>query len=213
MKRMTLSLTAIAVAVATLPAIAQMPKAPPGAPDAKRVTAGEYKADPGHTQVGFTVNHMGFSLYRGIFGDVSGTLSLDPKAPDKAKVVIDIPIASVATTSAKLNEHLKSPDFFDAAKFPTAHFESTSVKVTGTTAVVSGNLTIKGVTKPVVLKAAFVGAGAMFNPMSKESSEQVGFEATTTINRSDYGVSYGIPLVPDAVPLTISVAFMKPAAK
>ena len=212
MKRLTLCLSAFAVATATLPAIAQMPKAPPGAPDAKRVTAGEYKADPAHTQVGFTVNHLGFSLYRGIFGNVSGTLSLDPKAPDKAKVAIDIPVADVKTTSDKLDEHLKGADFFDAAKFPTVHFESTSVKVAGTKATISGNLTIKGVTKPVVLNASFIGAGTMANPMTKQTSEQVGFEATTTIKRSDFGVSYAIPMIPDDVPLTISVAFMKPAA-
>jgi len=210
MKRLTFSLTAFAVAAATLPAIAQMPKAPPGAPDAKRVTGGEYKADPAHTQVTFTVNHLGFSLYRGIFGDVSGALSLDPKAPNNAKVSIDIPMSGITTTHEKLNEHLKGADFFDAAKYPTAHFESTSVKVMGSKATVAGTLTIKGVTKPVVLKATFIGAGTMFNPMTKESSEQVGFEATTVIKRSDFGVSYGIPLVPDDVPLEISVAFMKP---
>ncbi|TZG29619.1 YceI family protein [Sphingomonas montanisoli] len=194
-----------------LPVIAQMPKEAPGAADPSRVTAGTYKADPGHTQVGFNVMHLGFSYYRGLFGDISGTLTLDPKAPDKAKVSIDVPIAGVVTTHEKLNEHLKGADFFDAAKFPTAHFESTSVKVSGTKAVIAGNLTIKGITKPVTLDAHFVGAGKMFNPMTKANSEQVGFEATTTIKRSDFGVSYGIPLVPDAVPLTISVAFEKPA--
>ena len=205
MKRLTLSLTALAVAAATLPAIAQMPTTPPGAPIASRVTAGDYKADPYHTQVSFTVNHMGFSLYRGIFGDVSGTLSLDPKAPNNAKVSIDIPMSGITTTSAKLNEHLQAPDFFDAAKYPTAHFESTRIEASGSKAKISGNLTIKGVTKPVVLDASFVGAGVM---MGKRT---MGFDATTTIRRSDFGVSYGIPLVPDAVPLTISVAFEKPA--
>lgn len=212
MKRLTLSLTALMVATATLPVLAQMPTTQPGAQIAARVTGGEYKADPSHTQVGFTVNHLGFSFYRGIFGDVAGTLTLDPKAPENAKVSIDIPMSGLSTTSAALTEHMKKPEFFDAAKFPTAHFESTAVKVSGNNATITGNLTIKGVTKPVTLKAEFVGAGDMFNPMSKAKMAQVGFEATTTIKRSDFGVSYGIPLVSDEVPLTISVAFMKPAA-
>jgi polyisoprenoid-binding protein YceI len=199
-------------AAIALPVIAQeMPKTAPGAHEPSRVTAGSYKADPYHTQVGFSVMHMGFSYYRGLFGDVAGTLTLDPKAPDKAKVSIDIPIEAIKTTSDALDKHLKSPDFFDAAKFPMAHFESTAVKVSGASAKISGNLTIKGVTKPVILDAKFVGAGKMYNPMNKETSEQVGFEATATIKRSDFGISYGIPLVPDEVPLTISVAFQKPA--
>ena len=189
---------------ATLPAIAQMPTTPPGTSDTRRVIAGTYMVDPGHSQVAFTVNHLGFSTYHGIFGDVTGSMSIDPKAPAKAKVSIDIPIKGIATTSAKLNEHLLGPDFFDAAKHPTAHFESTSIRASGKSARISGNLTIKGVTKPVVLEAVFVGAGTM---MGKRT---VGFDATTTIKRSDFGVSYGIPLVPDAVPLQISVAFEKP---
>ena len=189
---------------ATLPAIAQMPTTPPGTSDTRRVIAGTYMVDPGHSQVAFTVNHLGFSTYHGIFGDVTGSMSIDPKAPAKAKVSIDIPIQGIATTSAKLNEHLLGPDFFDAAKHPTAHFESTSIRASGKSARISGNLTIKGVTKPVVLDAVFVGAGTM---MGKRT---VGFDATTTIKRSDFGVSYGIPLVPDAVPLQISVAFEKP---
>ena len=209
MKKTPLILAAIA-GLATLPVIAQeMPKVAPGAPDAKRITGGSYKADPYHTQVGFTVMHMGFSQYRGLFGDVTGSLTLDPKKPTDAKVSIDVPIEGLRTTSADLDKHLKSADFFDAVKFPTAHFESTSIKVMGTKAAIAGNLTIKGISKPVTLDAKFIGAGKMYNPMTKVSSEQVGFEATATIKRSDFGISYGIPLVPDAVPLTISVAFEK----
>jgi len=190
-----------------LPAIAQMPTTPPGASDVRRVTAGTYAVDPGHSQVTFIVNHLGFSTYRGIFGSVTGSMTIDPKEPAKAKVAIEIPMSGITTTAKKLDEHLKSPDFFDAAKYPTARFESTSVRVTGAkTAKISGNLTIKGVTKPVVLNAVFVGAGTM---MGKRT---IGFDATTTVKRSDFGVSYALPLVPDLVPLEISVAFEKPEA-
>ena len=93
MKRIQTLLFAATFAAAAIPALAQMPMKAPGAPDPSRVSAGTYTADPGHTQVGFTVNHLGFSFYRGIFGDVTGTLVLDPKNPSAAKVSIDIPIA------------------------------------------------------------------------------------------------------------------------
>jgi len=194
------------ISIAAVPLAAQMPKTPPGSSDVRRVTAGTYTVDPGHSQVTFTVNHLGFSTYRGLFGSLTGSMTIDPKTPAKAKVSIDIPMSGITTTVEKLDEHLKAADFFDAAKYPTAHFESTSVRVMGKTAKISGNLTIKGVTKPVVLDAVFVGAGTM---MGKRT---IGFDATTTIKRSDFGVSYGIPLVPDAVPLQISVAFEKPEA-
>ena len=194
--------------VVSIPAIAQeMPKTPPGAADVRRITAGQYAVDPSHSQVTFTVNHLGFSTYRGTFGEVTGSMAIDPKMPAKAKVVIDIPMKGLVTTVPKLTEHLLAPDFFDAAKYPTARFVATSVRPSGKRAKIAGNLTIKGVTKPVVLDAAFVGAGTM---MGKRT---VGFDATTTIRRSDFGVSYGIPLVPDAVPLQISVAFEKPEGK
>ncbi|MEH3106386.1 MAG: YceI family protein [Sphingomonas fennica] len=190
---------------AAVPAIAQAPTTAPGAPDASRVKAGTYTVDSGHTQVLFTVDHLGFSTYWGIFGGATGTLTLDPARPAAATVSIEIPLSGVVTTSDRLNAHLKAPDFFDAAKFPTATFKSTAVAVSGTSAKISGNLTIKGVTKPVVLDAKFHGAGA--SPMSK--AETIGFDATTTVKRSDFGVSYGIPMVSDEVPLKITVAFEK----
>jgi polyisoprenoid-binding protein YceI len=198
----------LAVAAATLPAIAQMPKEAPGKADPARVTAGTYKADSAHTQIAFTVNHLGFNAYHGLFGDSTGTLTLDPAKPSAAKVDIEIPMSGITTTSAKLTEHLKGADFFDAAKFPTARFQSTAVMASGTNATITGNLTIKGVTKPVTLNAKFIGAGK--GPMN--GADTVGFEATTSIKRSDFGISYGVPLVSDEVPLEITVAFEKAKA-
>jgi polyisoprenoid-binding protein YceI len=107
------------------------------------------------------------------------------------------------TTVEKLTEHLLSPDFFEQASYPTAHFESTSIEPSGTKAKISGNLTIKGVTKPVVLDATFVGAGAM------RGKQTIGFDATTTIKRSEFNILRSIPGISDAVPLTIAVAFEK----
>lgn len=183
----------------------------PGAKDAGRVTAGTYAADPSHSLIGWEVNHFGFNDYYGIFGDVAGTLVLDPANPDAAKVDVTIPVASVTTASKGLTEHLLragkdggAPDFFGPAPAP-ARFVSTAVKVDGMTAEITGNLTLNGVTKPVTFTAEFTGAGQ--NPFNKK--ETIGFEAETRIKRSDFGVNYGIPFVSDEVELDISVAFEK----
>ncbi|HEX7820734.1 MAG TPA: YceI family protein [Sphingobium sp.] len=204
----TKSLIALALmAAAAAPIIAQMPTEAPGKPDPKRVTAGTYTTDPFHTLVGWRVNHMGFNDYFGQFGDVKGTLVLDPAAPSKARLDVTIPIASLTTVNANLTKHLSSPDFFDVAKFPEARFVSTSVKVTGTKAEIAGNLTIKGITKPITLHASFVGAGkAVAQAGGKDT---IGFHATGKVNRGDYGISYGLPLVPDPIQLDLTAAFEK----
>lgn len=203
--------TAACVALLALgvPVIAQnMPTEAPGKADPKRITAGNYKVDPHHTQVAFTIDHLGFNPYHGLFGEITGTLSLDPAKPAASKLSIEIPMSGITTTSADLTAHLKKPEFFDVEKFPTARFESTAVRASGTTATITGNLTIKGTTRPVTLNAKFTGAGTM--PM-KGAAETVGFTATTTVKRSDFGVNYGIPLVGDQVDLTITAAFEKTA--
>jgi len=216
MNRMTLAAAVtMALAVGTTafaPAlIAQGAPQVPGAPDPSRVTAGTYSADPAHSLIAFEVNHFGFNDYYGIFGDVAGTLELDPANPDAAKVDVTIPVASVTTASKALSDHLlragkdgAKPDFFGPAPAP-ARFVSTSVKAEGMTAMVTGDLTLNGVTKPVTFEAEFTGAGT--NPFNKKAT--IGFEAETTIKRSDFGVNYGIPLVSDEVELDISVAFEK----
>jgi polyisoprenoid-binding protein YceI len=184
---------------------AQAPEIP-GKPDPARVTAGTYKVDLDHTQVAFTVSHFGLSNYHGLFGGSSGTLTIDPKRPADAQVVIEIPLSKVVTTSDELTAHLKKADFFDIGKYPTATFRSTKVEPQGDRqARISGDLTLHGTTKPVVLDATFTGAGA--NPMNKAFT--VGFEAKTTINRSDFGITYVVPLVSDEVILNITAAFEK----
>jgi polyisoprenoid-binding protein YceI len=212
MKRLLL-LVPLLVAV---PLIAQNgPPAKPGAPDATRVTAGTYKTDPGHTLIGWRVDHLGFNDYFGIFGEATGTLTLDPKKPNASKVDITIPVSKVTTASAGLTAHLFRPgkdggpaDFFGAAPAD-AKFVSTSVIAKGNTAKISGNLTLNGVTKPVTLDATFRGAGK--TPAFMGGKETVGFHAKTTIIRSQFNVNYGIPLVSDAVAIDISVAFEKTA--
>lgn len=199
--------TAAATLLVAAPLFAQqapMPTTAPGAPVASRAPAGTYSVDSGHTQVLFTVNHMGFSSYTGQFIQPTGTLVLDPKNHANDKVEIVFAIDKVSTTVPALDAHLKRADYFDAAKYPEGRFVSTRVVVRGTTATIAGNLTLRGVTKPVVLAAKFVGAGT--SPMGVHKTN-VGFSATTSINRSDFGINAGIPMISDKVDLVINAAF------
>lgn len=208
MKKLLLILPLLAAA----PLVAQIPMTAPGALDVKRVTAGNYTVDPNHTLIGWRVNHLGFNDYFGIFGSSTGTLTLDPKKLAASKVDITIPVSKVTTANEALTGHLlrpgkdgAKPDFFGPTPAD-ARFVSTNVKVVGTKATITGNLTLNGFTKPVVLNAKFTGAGKMGMPGAKET---VGFEATTTIKRSDFGIDIAIPLVSDAVKLDITAAFEK----
>jgi polyisoprenoid-binding protein YceI len=203
MRRILLALPLLFAA----PLLAEEAAAPalPGVADAARVAVGSYEVDARHTQVNWQVNHFGFNDYFGLFGDVTGTLDIDPANLGAAKVDVTIPIASVATSSAGLTTHLQTPDFFDVAKFSTARFVSTSVAVDGQRAMIKGDLTMLGVTKPVELETRFEGAGD--NPMNKKAT--VGFHASTTIKRSDWGMTKYVPMVSDEVKLRISVAFEK----
>ena len=210
--RRIVPLAALALAVVATPIVLAQGGSAPGAPDKSRVTAGTYAADAGHTMVVWEVDHLGFSKYTGIFGDVTGTLVIDPKNLAAAKVDVTIPVAKVTTASAGLTSHLLragkdggKPDFFGAAPAD-AKFVSTSVVPgsAGDEAKVTGNLTLNGVTKPVTLDVDFHGAG-----MGMNKKETIGFQAETTIKRSDFGVSMGIPYVSDAVELEIHAAFEK----
>ena len=212
MRRFLPYAAAALVAVIATPLVLAQGGSAPGAPDKSRVTAGTYAADAGHTMVVWEVDHLGFSKYTGIFGDVTGTLVIDPKNLAAAKVDVTIPVSKVTTASAGLTSHLLragkdggKPDFFGAAPAD-AKFVSTSVVLDddGDEAKVTGNLTLNGVTKPVTLDVDFHGAGVGMN-----KKETIGFQAETTIKRSDFGVSMGIPYVSDAVELEIHAAFEK----
>ncbi len=183
----------------------------PGQKDASRVTAGTYAADPAHSLIGWEVNHFGFNDYYGLFGDVAGTLTIDPANLSAAMVDVTIPVSKVTTASAGLTSHLLragkdggKADFFGAAPAD-ARFVSTKVVADGMTAKITGNLTLNGVTREVMFDAEFTGAGT--NPFNKK--ETIGFEAETEIKRSDYGIAYGLPVISDEVELDISVAFEK----
>ena len=213
MRRIASLTTLFALAIVAVPVVVAQAPSAPGAPDKSRVTAGTYAADPAHTMVVWRVDHLGFSNYTGIFGDVTGTLVLDPANPAAAKVDVTIPVSKVTTASAGLTGHLLragkdggKPDFFGPAPAD-ARFVSTGVVVDadGDEAKVTGNLTLNGVTKPVTLDVDFHGAGD--NPFNKKPT--IGFEAEGKIKRSDFGIAFLVPLVSDEVELEIHAAFEK----
>jgi polyisoprenoid-binding protein YceI len=211
---MRIPLILLAVAVAT-PLVAQQAMQKPGQKNPAAITGGTYTVDPGHTLIGWKVDHLGITDYFGIFGSSTGTLVLDPKNPAAAKVDITIPVSKVTTASAGLTAHLLragkdggKPDFFGSTPAD-AKFVSTSVVVDddGDEAKITGNLTLNGITRPVVLDAEFVGAAKL--PAAMGGKENVGFHAETTIKRSDFGIVFAVPVVSDEVELDISAAFEK----
>jgi polyisoprenoid-binding protein YceI len=179
--------------------------APVGAADPAKVQAGTYAVDPAHAQVKWSLSHFGFNDYFGLLGSPTGSLTIDPANLNAAKVSITLPMKTNVTSSDVLTGKMLKSDFFNVEAHPNATFVSTGVVATDKTAKVSGNLTFLGVTKPVVLDTTFSGAGK--NPFN--GKETVGFHATTTIKRSDFGLKYALPAIGDDVKLDISVAFEK----
>ncbi|MEP9379639.1 YceI family protein [Aquabacter sp. CN5-332] len=167
-----------------------------------QVRAGTYAADPGHTRVTWSISHLGYSTYSGIFPAVTGTLVLDENDTSKSRVDVTIPVERVGTLDPDLDKHLKAPDFLDVAKFPTATFKSTGIKAAGRTAKITGDLTLRGVTKPVTLDVTFNQAGVAMDKLYT-----VGFDATAVIKRSDFGMTTYLPVLGDAVTLRIEAEF------
>lgn len=171
-------------------------------------SADVYEIDKDHTEVRFTWDHVGMSRQGGRFRDVSGTLSFDPINPGASTVDVRIKVASISTGVPKLDDQLvRSGEFFDAQAFPLITFKSTSVAPSvDRKAQVTGNLTVNGVTKPVVLDVRWNFTGehplAPINPVYKETFSS-GFSATTQILRSDFGISRTIPFVSDEIRITI----------
>ena len=207
------TVTAVTGGIAAAPAIfAQDAPQMPGIQDASRVTAGTYALDAGHTLVKWKVSHFGFNDYFGLFGNITGTITMDPANIEAATFEIMIPVAEVTVASDGLKNHLlragkdgAAPDFFGPEP-GMAQFTSTSVTKTGaTSANVLGDLTLNGKTAPVMMAVDFVGAGA--NPMNKK--ETVGFHARAIMDRTQWGINYGVPMVSKDVELTISAAFEK----
>jgi len=170
------------------------------------LAAETYQFDKSHTTVGFQVRHI-FTMLGGKFQDFSGTIKVDRAKPEASSVEFTIQAASIFTNDPKRDEHLKSPDFFDVPTHPTITFKSTSMKANGKDGwLVTGDLTMRGVTKQVTLPVTFLGEGK--DPWG---NEKMGFETSTTLNRKDYGINWnkaldqGGVLVGDEVKVQISV--------
>ena len=204
MRKIALAATAAAAILVSAHAVAQ-DSPPPAA--AASVRAGAYTLDKAHAKIVWSTSHFGFSTYYGEFTDFDAKLSLDPANPANSKLNVVVQTASVNGHNEALETHLKSADFFDVAKHPTATFVSTRVTPTGaTTADVTGNFTLLGVTRPLTLKVTFNKAG---ENMAK--TYVAGFSAEGIVKRSDYGMTYAVPAVGDEVKLTFSGEF-NPAA-
>jgi polyisoprenoid-binding protein YceI len=172
----------------------------------QKLRPGDYQLSQDHAALLFEVNHLGFTGYIGRFNRFSGTLGFDPVSPTNAKLDVTIDMASVDTNNAVLEGKLKESEFFNVVQFPAARFISTSVKVTGAnTAQVVGNLTIRNVTKPVMLEVIFNGGAA--NAFSGKYT--LGFSASGKFSRASFGLNAWAPAVGDEISLTLRAEFEK----
>lgn len=165
-----------------------------------------WNIDPSHTQSTFAVRHLVISTVRGEFKKTTGTVKIDEQNPASSAVDVTIDATTVHTREDKRDEHLRSPDFFNAKEFPQLTFKSTKVERTGeTSGKLHGDLTLLGVTKPVVLDVTFNKEGV--SPASKKVT--AGFSARGTIKRSDFGMKYGVPNIGDEITLLIEAEAVK----
>jgi polyisoprenoid-binding protein YceI len=183
-----------------------------GAPD----ITGDYVLDAAHSTLGFVARHAMVTKVRGAFNDFEGTAHLDGNDPSKSYASVSIDVASIDTRQAQRDEHLRTNDFFDAPAFPKITFASTAVeKVNDATFRMTGDLTIKDVTKPVSINFDYNGSAT-----DPYGNQRVGFEGSTVINRRDFGVSFNAALetggvmVSDKITLEFEISAIKtqPAA-
>jgi polyisoprenoid-binding protein YceI len=171
-------------------------------------TAGaeKYVLDASHSQIVFSYNHLGYSTNYGMFSGFDGEIMFDQEDPAASSVSVSMPVKSMITGWAERFGHFMSPDFFDATDEEMVTFTSTSIEVTGdNTALITGDLTLNDVTKSVVLDATLNQVGD--HPMA--GKPWAGFDATTTLVRSDFNLGQFAPFVSDEVPVKISVEAMK----
>lgn len=149
-----------------------------------------WQLDPAHSSIQFVARHMMLSKVRGEFEKFTVDLNLDPAHPERANVKAHIEANSINTREAQRDAHLKSPDFLNAAEFPELVFKSTRIERVGEAAArLHGDLTIRGVTKPVILDVTYIGASK-----SPWGATALGFEASTKISREDWGLTWNVAL-------------------
>ncbi len=160
----------------------------------------KFAFDKSHTRILFFINHMGFSETVGEFTMYDGNFVFDEKEPTKSSVEVTLKPEGIRTPSPELDKHLQNQDFFNTAKFPNITFKSKEIKVTGkNTGEAHGDLTMLGVTKPVILRITLNKAD--YHMMT--GSYVAGFSAEATVKRSEFGMNYGIPMVGDEVKLLV----------
>lgn len=161
-----------------------------------------YKLDPSHSQILFSYNHLGFSTTYGMFSGFEGEIQFDAENPAGSSVAVSFPVKTMLTGWQERFDHFMTADFFDATDDEMVTFTSTAIEVTGEkTAKITGDLTLNGVTKPVVLDAVMTQSGE--HPMAK--APWVGFTATTTVLRTDFNLGQFAPYVGDEVAINISI--------
>jgi polyisoprenoid-binding protein YceI len=157
--------------------------------DVEIPVAGEYVIDPAHTSVEFIGRHLMITKVRGRFADVSGTITVDEE-PERSHVEVEIKVASIDTGEPRRDDHLRSPDFFDVEKYPAITFRSTEVEATSSGSwAVTGDLTVRDVSRPVTLQVEFDGASA-----SPFGDERVAFSAAAEVDREDWGLNWNVAL-------------------
>ncbi|WP_130802824.1 YceI family protein [Acinetobacter ihumii] len=168
----------------------------------------DYKIDPTHTATVFSWNHFGFSTPSANFTDIQGVIKVDNAKPANSSVDVTIPVSSVNSNVAALDKEFQEEGWFNAAKYPNITFKSTKVETKDKKHFkITGNLTVKGITKPVVLDAVLNKQGE--HPMAKVPA--IGFNATTSFNRSDFGIANYVPNVGDKI--TVNITTEATAAK
>lgn len=227
MKRLLITCTALTLCACTPPQKAEQKPAESApapvaanAPSVANIPAGDYKTDPAHTSLTFTVSHMSYSHYTARFGHIDAHLKLDPAHPEMAALNVTIDPQSLELNSPPKGFHdeLMGKMFFDAASFPKITYASTKIDMTGAnTANVTGNLTLHGVTQPVTLAVTFNGGYPGMAGL--DPNARIGFSAKGTLKRSLFGMGYGVPApgttmgVGDGVDFTIETEMTGPALK
>ncbi len=227
MKRLLILCTALSLCACTPPQKADQPvtasasaSASTSAPSVANIPAGDYKTDPAHTSLTFTVNHLSYSHYTARFGDIDAHLKFDPAHPEAGALTVTIDPKSLELNAPPKGFHdeLMGKMFFDAATFPKITYTSTRIDITGAnTANVTGELTLHGVTQPVALVVTFNGGYPGLAGL--DPNARIGFSAKGTLKRSQFGMGYGIPApgttmgVGDDVDFTIETEMTGPALK
>ena len=171
------------------------------------IAPGNYGIDPNHSQLGFSVRHLGISVIRGTFDQFSGALYVGDDLASTV-VAVEAEMASINSGNRDRDGHMHGSDWFDVANHPQMSFRSTSIVEASGGYTMTGDLTIRGITHPVTFDAIYNGS----NTFPVDQSTHFGFEASGSISRTSFGVSYGVPLLSDDVKLTLDAQFVLPPA-